>query len=117
MFSLGQRAKGQAIERQAERFLRQQGLKPVTRNYQIRGGEIDLIMLHGEVLVFIEVRYRKHSDYGSGAESVTASKQQRLRRTAEHYLLQNHPSTPDCRFDVVSASGDPIEFEWLQNAF
>lgn len=112
------RDKGNKIEKLAETFLRQQGLKTVTRNYQIRGGEIDLIMKDGKALVFIEVRYRKSSSHGTGAESVTLQKQQKLRLAAQHYLQQHHlNSEPDCRFDVISASGEPIEFFWIKNAF
>ncbi|MDK2777242.1 MAG: YraN family protein [Pseudomonadota bacterium] len=112
------RAKGAGIEQQAETFLKQQGLKAVCRNYTIRGGEIDLIMRDGKVLVFVEVRYRKDAGHGSGAESITWRKQQRLMKTAEHYLQKEYGSQlPDCRFDVISASGEPVQFEWLKNVF
>ena len=111
-------AKGQRVEQLAEQYLCQQGLKALQRNYQIRGGELDLIMQDGKVLVFVEVRYRKQSSHGSGADSITATKMQRLRRTAEHFLQHHYGSqVPDCRFDVISASGDPVVFDWLQNAF
>lgn len=112
------RARGQQIEAQAEAFLRQQGLKPITRNYTIKAGEIDLIMREGEVLVFVEVRYRASSLHGSGAESITHSKQQKLLKTAAHYLQKHYAShEPDCRFDVISASGEPVQFHWIRNAF
>lgn len=112
------RERGNAIELQAETWLRRQGLKPVSRNYLIRGGELDLIMRDGGVLVFIEVRYRRSNDHGSGAESITARKQQRLRRAARHYLQAHFGNQePDCRFDVISASGEPVAFEWIKNAF
>ncbi|MAK90116.1 MAG: YraN family protein [Oleibacter sp.] len=109
---------GHDIELQAESFLARQGLKPVCRNYTLRSGEIDLIMRDGDVLVFIEVRYRKDISHGSGAESITPAKQQKLIRTAEHYLQQEYGSrVPDCRFDVISASGEPVMFDWLKNVF
>lgn len=112
------RKKGAEIEQAAEHFLKRQGLKAVTRNYTIRGGEIDLIMRHGKVLVFVEVRYRASQSHGSGAESITHHKQQRLLKTAQHYLQQHHGANPpDCRFDVMSGSGQPVQFEWLQNVF
>ena len=112
------RKKGADIERQAEAFLRKQGLTAVTRNYCIRGGEIDLIMRDGNVLVFVEVRYRRHSAHGSGAESITRPKQLRLLKAAEHYLQKEYGSRlPDCRFDVISASGEPVQFDWLKNVF
>ncbi|UXD86835.1 YraN family protein [Thalassolituus hydrocarboniclasticus] len=112
------RTKGAEIEQAAEHFLKRQGLKAVTRNYTIRGGEIDLIMRHGKVLVFVEVRYRASQSHGSGAESITHHKQQRLLKTARHYLQQHYGANlPDCRFDVMSGSGQPVQFEWLQNVF
>lgn len=112
------RARGEEIEIQAEGFLKKKGLKPIQRNYLIKGGEIDLIMQDAGVLVFVEVRYRKSEAHGSGAESITPRKIQRLNRAARHYLQRyfgNHE--PDCRFDVISASGEPVIFEWIQNAF
>jgi putative endonuclease len=112
------RTKGAEIEQAAEHFLKRQGLTAVTRNYTIRGGEIDLIMRHGKVLVFVEVRYRASQSHGSGAESITHHKQQRLLKTARHYLQQHYGANPpDCRFDVMSGSGQPVQFEWLQNVF
>lgn len=112
------RAHGQHIETLAEQFLIEHGLRPLMRNFTMRGGEIDLIMQHEQVLVFVEVRYRANARHGSGAESITISKQQRLRRTAQYYLLRHFGNRlPDCRFDVISASGNPINFDWIQNAF
>jgi putative endonuclease len=112
------RTKGAEIEQAAEHFLKRQGLKAITRNYTIRGGEIDLIMRHGKVLVFVEVRYRASQSHGSGAESITHHKQQRLLKTAQHYLQKHYGANPpDCRFDVMSGSGQPVQFEWLQNVF
>lgn len=112
------RKKGAEIEQAAEHFLKRQGLKAISRNYTIRGGEIDLIMRHGNVLVFVEVRYRANHIHGSGAESITHHKQQRLLKTAQHYLQKHYGAAPpDCRFDVMSGSGQPVQFEWLQNVF
>jgi len=112
------RARGEAIEKVAEKYLRRQGLRPVTRNYQIRGGEIDLIMYDKDVLVFVEVRYRRSDTHGSGAETVTYAKQQKLRRAARHYLVSQFGNAePFCRFDVISGSGEPVRFDWIKNAF
>lgn len=109
---------GEQFEKQAEIWLTRQGLKTITSNYHTRSGEIDLIMKEGKVLVFIEVRYRANSGYGSGADSVNHAKQKKLRKTAEHYLQAHYGSRPpDCRFDVVSASGKPVVFDWIKNAF
>ncbi|MFL0796798.1 MAG: YraN family protein [Cellvibrionaceae bacterium] len=109
---------GAAAEKATEKYLKAQGLKSVTKNYRSRLGEIDLIMQDGETLVFIEVRMRNHKNYGSGADSVTVSKQKKIIRTAQAYLQK---STQDysCRFDVVSVSTKDSEhqFQWIKNAF
>ena len=71
-------------------------------------------------LVFIEIRFRKSNAYGSATESITASKQQKIIKTAEYFLLKN-PSyrAVSCRFDVVGISQtlDNPRFNWIKNAF
>lgn len=85
------------------------------RNYRCRFGEIDLIMRDGAAVVFVEVRMRTSLDYGCAAESITLSKQQKLIRTAKHYLsLLNRE--PPCRFDAVLLSGGN-KIEWVRDAF
>ena len=106
---------GQA-EQLAAAYLNQQGLKLVTSNYQCRFGEIDLVMREGITLVFVEVRLRSNANFGGAAMSITASKQQRLARTAEHYLQQYGESA--CRFDAILMSEmDMGNIEWIKNAF
>ena len=61
---------GRRAERRAERYLRDNGLRSVARNYRRRSGEIDLVMLHDEVLVFVEVRYRGRGAWVSPLDSV-----------------------------------------------
>ncbi len=108
-------AVGDAAEKRARKFLKQQGLKFITSNYRSRYGEIDLIMSQQETLVFIEVRLRTNRYYGSGAESVTLAKQRRIIQTAQQYLQQECPSPwAACRFDVVSIGAS---MDWIQDAF
>lgn len=68
------RARGNMVEEASERYLQQQGLQAIERNFNRRGGEIDLVMRDGETLVFVEVRFRKSDRFGTPAESITASK-------------------------------------------
>lgn len=111
---------GDAAEKAAEKFLEQHGYKLVCRNFLCRYGEIDLIMLSpDEEIVFIEVRYRKNQQFGGALESVTPSKQQKIKKTALHYLQQNKQYDQDCRFDVIAMAAhtkQPV-IEWLDNAF
>lgn len=112
------RAIGSQIETLAESFLASKGLTPHQQNQYFRGGEIDLIMWDQQVLVFIEVRYRKSPLYGSALESITPTKQARLYQTAERYLQRTFgDQLPDCRFDVVTGSGTPPVLEWISDAF
>lgn len=113
---------GDKVEKQAELWLGRQGLILVNRNYYCRLGEIDIIMEDSAYLVFIEVRYRKQTHYGSPAETVTRRKQQKIRLTAEHFLLSHSQHyKKNCRFDVIAAqpgsSSDKLSFNWIRNAF
>jgi putative endonuclease len=106
--------RGRVAESGAERFLEQQGLRVVDRNFRRRFGEIDLVARHGDVLVFVEVRKRSHRDFADGAESIDRRKRQRLVRTAEAYLQQRTWRGP-VRFDVVVLDARD-QIEWLQDA-
>ena len=88
----------------------------MARNVGSRLGEIDLIMCDGDSLVFIEVRQRTRNDFGGAAISVTAAKQRRVQRQAQHYLLSRFGDRwPPCRFDVIAIETDVIH--WIRNAF
>lgn len=107
---------GGEAELTAATFLQQQGLKLITSNYHCRFGEIDLIMRDGKTLVFVEVRLRSNASFGGAGMSITPAKQQKLARTAEHYL-QQHGST-SCRFDAVLMDKASVQhIEWIKNAF
>ena len=90
------------------------------RNYRVRKGEIDLIMQDGDTIVFVEVRFRGAGSRGSGAESVTRAKQNRIISAAEHFLLERHSNQfRPCRFDVVSIGSDSGQavMSWIRGAF
>lgn len=116
------RIKGDDKERLAEGYLIAKGFHLIERNFLCKGGEIDLIMKDSsikgqEYLVFVEVRYRENQEYGGALASITPSKQKKLRRAAEYYLLQQFGNSPPaCRFDVVGIEGEN-EIMWINNAF
>ena len=119
------REQGQYTENLACRYLENKGFKLVEKNFNCKVGEIDLIMQDNDTIVFVEVRYRKSNDFGSGAESITVTKQSKLIKTASLYL-QRHVklSQYPVRFDVVSITGfieteelNKINFDWIENAF
>ncbi|WP_188422272.1 YraN family protein [Oxalicibacterium solurbis] len=104
---------GQRGEDAACDYLRQRGLALVERNFRCKGGEIDLVMQEGDVLVFVEVRLRADRSHGGAAASVTPAKQRKLILAAQHYL-QRYRMPPACRFDVIAIDGN--ETAWIRDA-
>jgi len=111
--SLGEKGEGLAVK-----FLLRKGYKILEQNYKTRIGEIDIIAIDGETLVFVEVKTRESLNYGQPFESVTGFKRRKIANVALLYLKRLN-SVPPCRFDVVSIChehGRP-EFELIQDAF
>ncbi|MBL8266719.1 YraN family protein [Steroidobacter sp.] len=107
-------------EELALRHLQQHGLKLLIRNYRCKMGELDLVMMDGNTLVIVEVRYRSSKDYGGPAASIDWRKQKRLALATEHLLmkkpeLRRHPA----RFDVIAITAGKAEHEidWIKRAF
>ncbi len=116
----GGRETGAEFELAAEHYLGDRGLQLLQRNFTSRFGEIDLVMLDGAEIVFVEVRYRRNAQHGSGAATVTRGKQHRLSMAAAWYLAK-FPSLAmrKCRFDVVANAPGPRgqSVNWIKNAF
>jgi putative endonuclease len=114
-------ATGQREEQRVYEHLCAAGLKPLARNYRVRGAEIDLVFRDGDMLVFVEVRARGSGALVDGAGSVSASKRGRIVRGARWWLAE-HPEDAlvPCRFDVVSVTLDDAtaaRLEWIRDAF
>lgn len=113
--------RGRLAERRALQHLLDHGLTLLTKNFQSRFGEIDLVMQHDSdvdrgSIVFVEVRYRHQQGFASAAESVDRHKQGRLTRAAMYYITRNPRVANDpMRFDVVAI--DDGEITWIQDAF
>ncbi|RVW03653.1 YraN family protein [Rhodococcus spongiicola] len=82
------------------------GLRIVDRNWRCRHGELDLVAVDGDTVVFVEVKTRSGLGYGSPAESVTYAKQRRIRMLAQRWLSESERHWPHVRFDVVSVLVD-----------
>ncbi|CEJ67605.1 MULTISPECIES: YraN family protein [Citrobacter] len=108
---------GDAWESTARDWLQSKGLHFIAANVRERGGEIDLIMCEGNTTVFVEVRFRRSTQFGGAAASVTRSKQHKLLQTARLWLARHNGSfdTVDCRFDVLAFTGNDVE--WFKDAF
>src|SRR5687767_8220231 len=93
---------GLAGERIASRYLEQRGYEVVDRNIRRREGEIDLVALHNDTLVFIEVKLRTSRKMGAAVQAVSPAKGARLRSLAEAYSA-DHPELPaTLRIDLVA---------------
>ena len=116
------RDKGDAYENMAVDHLLDAGLTLVEKNFSCKSGEIDIICRDGDAVVFVEVRSRARSHFGSALESIDTRKQGKLFRAAQVYLqrrgwLDRYP----CRFDVMAfdtgTPNQPHRVQWLRNAF
>lgn len=113
---------GAGFESRAAAWVQQRGWQVLLRNYRCKVGEIDIIALDGDCLVFIEVRARSNPRFAGAAASVDRRKQHRLLRAAACFLraepaCRHRP----CRFDVIAfeprqsaADGEPL---WIRSAF
>ena len=107
---------GSDAETKAKTFLIEQGLSCIDQNYFCAFGEIDLIMVDRQTLVFVEVRYRKNSLFGSALESITLRKQQKITNSAQHFIQHNQKySKWSLRFDALGITGE--DMQWVKNAF
>ena len=111
-------ALGKSGEALAARWYESRGYRVVERNWRRRAGEVDLIVRKDRTVVFCEVKVRTTERYGTGAESVAALKQRRIRRLAGQWLAERGPRRDDrvdLRFDVVSITSGHIEV--IEDAF
>lgn len=116
------REKGNWGEEKAAKYLKHHGYRIVERNYRCRQGEIDIIAERNGLIIFIEVKTRKNSDYAEAREFVTTAKQQRVIIAAQHWLQENSCEKQP-RFDVIEIyapdgeNSRNIKINHLENAF
>ncbi|QLE79108.1 YraN family protein [Francisella sp. Scap27] len=108
---------GSKAESQACDFLKYHGIEILEQNFKaLPYGEIDIIALDQNVLIFVEVKFRKSNVFGFAQEMVTLAKQSKIINTANIFLQQNDLYQDiECRFDVVAINNNDIN--WVKNAF
>ncbi len=113
---MNKRKIGEEKEFLALKYLTDRGYKIIKRNYRCKLGEIDLIAKKDNRIIFIEVKYRSSSKYGSAIEAVNYKKQMIIRRVARHFLLTNyHTLEIPVSFDVIGIDNDKITH--IENGF
>ena len=108
---------GRGGEARAQAYLEERGFKFLHRNYRSGHREIDLIMQVGCTVVFVEVKARSQTGYGTPAEFVTPAKQRLLTLAAQGYLLEMGLTDVPARFDVVEVYLGTGEVRHIENAF
>lgn len=110
---------GRRGESLALKILRKMGYKPVASNYRCALGEIDLIAMDGDTLVFVEIKTRRHRSLGFAKEAVHPRKQRQISKAALAYMKQNRCEEMRARFDVVAVNwtSHGPDVEVIKNAF
>ena len=105
-------------EKYARQFLERKGYSILESNYRGQYGEIDLVAMEGECLVFVEVKSRRTGAFGRPEESVTEAKQQKLVQAALEYMQEKEIEEGEWRIDVVGieAGGTRPRVRLVRNA-
>lgn len=96
---------GKASEIIAADFLKEKGYKILETNYKNKIGEIDVIALDGDYIVFVEVKARISQKFGHPFEAIDERKQQKIKMVASLYLTTKRKTNAKCRFDAVAILG------------
>ncbi|MBN1766177.1 MAG: YraN family protein [Sedimentisphaerales bacterium] len=111
---------GRKGEKLARKYLKKQGYRHLRSNYSTKQGEIDIIMLDGDILVFVEVKTRRNEIFAPGEEAVNYHKQRKITAVARYFIQVYNLHEYPCRFDVVAVfmpdQGKPQIRHW-QDAF
>lgn len=112
-------AMGEQGEELAADYLSKQGYRIVERRFRCKLGEIDIIAQDGSQLLFVEVKTRKNTSFGSPSEAVSHKKQQNIIHTARQYLSYKRQQNSPCRFDIVEVILDKgkASVNHIPNAF
>lgn len=117
---------GKKGENYAKLYLQRNHYQILEQNWQCRSGELDLIALHQEQLVVVEVRTRTISldsqyHFGAAEESVDIRKQTKVRKLAQLYVHQKGYQHKNARFDVITVyiarNNERYEINHYENAF
>ncbi len=110
---------GKSGEAAATAYLEEKGFVVVERNWRCKAGEIDIVARDGSTVVFVEVRTKTVRSHGSGLESVTHRKLQKLTRLSDYYLSLHGLENIPARIDIIGIDMErdrPVCIEHVRNA-
>lgn len=102
-------------ENHAIKFLHDNGYKIIDRNVVMAHGELDIVAMDGETVVFIEVKSRENLKFGTPIEAVTPTKVRNMLSAAKQYIASKHLYERNIRFDVVTVLRGKVEL--VKDAF
>ncbi len=117
---LSQKQLGRLGEKLGARFLRRRGYRIIARNYTCLAGEVDLVALDEDSVVFVEVKTRRDDAAGHPEDAVNFRKRRQLTSVAKYFLLETGNQHRPCRFDVIAVvlkDGCKPEVEHFLDAF
>lgn len=111
---------GKEGENIAANYLIEKGFEIIERNYQYGHGEIDIVAIDKDYLVFVEVKTRLNLEYGEPEYAINPKKIKQIKKMAELYLFDKEIEEASCRFDVVAIlfqdESNP-KINYYENAF
>jgi putative endonuclease len=103
-------------EQLAVEYLENKNYKIIDRNVNYPNvGEIDIIAMDGQILVFVEVRTRADNAFGHPLETLNKAKQNKIVKSSKRYLMQNKIKASSYRYDVIAILNKNVEH--IVNAF
>jgi len=109
---------GGYAEKIAAEYLEKKGLKVQKLNHRNNIGEIDIVAKDGDVFVFVEVKAKTGDQFGSPLDMVGYRKQEKLRKLAKSYFVQNELDESLYRIDVIAIdfSQNQPKIDWIKSA-
>ena len=104
-------------ENKISKLYRSKGYKIISRNFNCRYGELDIVAQKGNTVVIIEVKTRKNDSYANAKDFVDYNKQNKIKRTTDIFLQQNNLSDYFVRFDVAEVYTQNNKINIIENAF
>ena len=114
---LNRKSVGNKGEEEAAKYLVKNKYKIMAKNFRCIFGEIDIIAMDGEDVVFVEVKVRRSSEYGMPEEAVTGLKQKKIIRSALEYVKLNRLPVSNLRFDILAIGPESNRIELIKSAF
>lgn len=110
--------KGKYGESLAKNFLIEKGYKILEMNFTTKAGEVDIVALDKDILVFIEVKTRSNKNFGYAFEAVNYKKQRKIINTSSLYIKFRNIKNIQIRYDIIEIYLEQtIDINHIEDAF